>query len=89
MRNNLRVRFGNLALYSSTCGTVALGLVLILTSICSAAADDVKFGFASSMGGTGDDAGTAVTVADSSGNVYTTGPSWARPTSIQVLYRTP
>ncbi len=67
--------FTNGSIFSSS-NTVrsaaGLGLVLILTFAGSALADDVVFGFAAGMGGTGNEEGKAVAV-DASGNVYTTG----------------
>ena len=72
MRSKLSVHFGNLIPSHTLRAAAGLGLVLILTFAGSAPAEDVVFGFASGMGGTGNEGGNGIAV-DASGNVYTTG----------------
>ena len=72
MRGNLSLRFRNLIPSSTLRAAAGLGLVLIITFAGSASANDVAFGYAAGMGGTGVDVGGGI-VVDASGSVYTTG----------------
>ena len=62
----------NLSRSHTVCAAAGLGLVLIIAFAGSASANDVAFGYAAGMGGTGGDVGGGI-VVDASGSVYTTG----------------